>query len=294
MQTASLSPYFIDRVSHVREDNVWIQAQLDAGSTRLIAVYQSSVLCHNYDPGRPCFLSHSQVTAAPESLVFLGQVDGITYFSLSIQTSEAAEQLCSAQQATFPAYAVSAPMLESEYHELLSLACFSSYWHSRNHYCGSCASDTEISSAGHMRVCTSTDCAQRYFPSMDPAIIVLIEHEDRCLLGRQAHWPETMYSTLAGFVEPGETIEAAVAREVNEEAGIQIEDIRYHSSQAWLFPNSLMLGFNAKATSTDLQLDANELEAAAWFTRDQIRAQPQMLPNQKSISYALIQDWLNR
>jgi NAD+ diphosphatase len=294
MQTASLSPYFIDRVSHVREDNVWIQAQLDAGSTRLIAVYQSSVLCHNYVPGRPCFLSHSQVTAAPESLVFLGQVDGITYFSLSIQTSEAAEQLCSAQQATFQAYAVSAPMLESEYHELLSLACFSSYWHSRNHYCGSCASDTEISSAGHMRVCTSTDCAQRYFPSMDPAIIVLIEHEDRCLLGRQAHWPETMYSTLAGFVEPGETIEAAVAREVNEEAGIQIEDIRYHSSQAWLFPNSLMLGFNAKATSTDLQLDANELEAAAWFTRDQIRAQPQMLPNQKSISYALIQDWLNR
>ena len=294
MQTASLSPYFIDRVSHVREDNVWIQAQLDAGSTRLIAVYQSSVLCHNYDPGRPCFLSHSQVSAAPKSLVFLGQVDGIAYFSLSIQTSEAAEQLCSAQQATFQAYAVSAPMLESEYHELLSLACFSSYWHSRNHYCGSCASDTEISSAGHMRVCTSTDCAQRYFPSMDPAIIVLIEHEDRCLLGRQAHWPETMYSTLAGFVEPGETIEAAVAREVNEEAGIQIEDIRYHSSQAWLFPNSLMLGFNAKATSTDLQLDANELEAAAWFTRDQIRAQPQMLPNQKSISYALIQDWLNR
>jgi NAD+ diphosphatase len=294
MQTASLSPYFIDRVSHVREDNVWIQAQLDAGSTRLIAVYQSSVLCHNYDSGRPCFLSHSQVTAAPESLVFLGQVDGIAYFSLSIQTSEAAEQLSCAQQATFQAYAVSAPMLESEYHELLSLACFSSYWHSRNHYCGSCASATEILSAGHMRVCTSTNCAQRYFPSMDPAVIVLIEHEDRCLLGRQAHWPETMYSTLAGFVEPGETIEAAVAREVNEEAGIQIEDIRYHSSQAWLFPNSLMLGFNAKATGTDLQLDANELEAAAWFTRDQIRAKPQMLPNQKSISYALIQDWLNR
>ena len=185
-------------------------------------------------------------------------------------------------------------MLESDYHELLSLACFTNYWHSRNQYCGSCASATEICSAGHMRVCTSTDCAQRYFPSMDPAVIVLIEHKDRCLLGRQPHWPEAMYSTLAGFVEPGETIEAAVAREVNEEAGIHVEEIRYHSSQAWLFPNSLMLGFNAKATSTDLQLDTNELEAAAWFTRDQIRATPQMLPNTQSISYALIQDWLNR
>ncbi len=294
MHTASLSPYFIDRVSHVREDNVWIQAQLHGATARLIAVHQSSVLCHNPDHRRPCFLSHAQATAAPETLVFLGQVDGIAYFTLSIQTSKDADQLCRTHQANFQAYAASAPMLESEYCELLSLACFSSYWHSRHHFCGSCSSATKMSSAGHMRVCTSTNCAQQYFPSMDPAVIVLIEHEDKCLLGRQAHWPEAMYSTLAGFVEPGETIEAAVAREVNEEVGIQVEGIRYHSSQAWLFPNSLMLGFNAKATNSELHLDANEIESAAWFTRDQIRATPQMLPNQKSISYALIQDWLHR
>tara|TARA_B110000285_G_scaffold233052_1_gene305725 strand:+ start:610 stop:1494 length:885 start_codon:yes stop_codon:yes gene_type:complete len=294
MQTASLPPYFIDRVSHVREDNAWIQTQLHAASSRLIIVHQSSVLCHNHDPRCPCFLSYLQAAAIPETLVFLGQVDGVAYFTLSIQTSAAADQLCSAHQATFQAYAVSAPMMESEYYELLSLACFTSYWHSRHHYCGSCGSATKMSRAGHMRVCNSTNCAQQYFPSMDPAVIVLIEHEDQCLLGRQAHWPEAMYSTLAGFVEPGETIEAAVAREVSEEAGIEVEDICYHSSQAWLFPHSLMLGFNAKATSTELQLDANELETAAWFTRDQIRARPQILPNKKSISYALIQDWLNR
>ena len=129
---------------------------------------------------------------------------------------------------------------------------------------------------------------------MDPAVIMLIEHEDRCLLGRQQHWPEGMHSTLAGFVEPGETIEAAVAREVDEEAGVQIESIRYHSSQSWLFPNSLMLGFTAKATTIELNIDPHELETADWFTRAQVTANPQMLPSERSISYALIHDWLQR
>jgi NAD+ diphosphatase len=102
-----------------------------------------------------------------------------------------------------------------------------------------------------------------------------------------------MHSTLAGFVEPGENAEDAVAREVNEEASIQLEAIRYHSSQSWLFPNSLMLGFTARAATSELKIDTNELETASWFTREQINANPQMLPSQRSISYALIQDWLD-
>lgn len=293
MQITQLSPYFIDRVSHVREDSVWIQAQLNDPATRLIVVHRSSVLCHNDEPQRPCLLSTKMVTADPKTSVFLGQVDGISYFTLPIKTDEAARQLCNAHQGNFQDHVSRAPMLESKYSDLLSLASFTSHWHSRHFYCGSCGSPTIMRSAGHMRACSSTSCAQQYFPSMDPAVIVLIEYEDRCLLGRQANWREGMYSTLAGFVEPGENIEAAVAREVNEEAGIHLEDIRYHSSQSWLFPSSLMLGFNAKATSLDLKLDPNELETADWFTRDQIKANPQMLPNQRSISYTLIQDWLN-
>jgi NAD+ diphosphatase len=129
---------------------------------------------------------------------------------------------------------------------------------------------------------------------MDPAIIVLIEYEDRCLLARQSHWREGMYSALAGFVEPGETIEAAVAREVSEEANLPLKEIRYHSSQGWLFPNSLMLGFNATAATSTIQVDTKELETADWFTRDQIRANPQMLPSSNSIAFSLIQDWLDK
>jgi NAD+ diphosphatase len=101
-----------------------------------------------------------------------------------------------------------------------------------------------------------------------------------------------MYSVLAGFVEPGESLEAAVAREVHEEVGLVVEDITYHSSQPWLFPNSLMLGFTARALSTQLDLSADELEAADWYTREYVRAHPEMLPRSTSIAYRLIQDWL--
>lgn len=292
MHIAPISPYFIDRVSHLREDDLWIQAQLKNESTRLVIVYQASVLCYNNDASLPCFLPYQQTNIDSKQSVFLGMVDGINYFTLPVQTKEAAHQLCQLHQAHFQNHAAGAPMLDSDYRDLLSLACFTSYWHRRNRYCGTCGSPTQIGSAGHIRVCSSATCTQQYFPSMDPAVIVLIEHKDHCLLGRQKNWPEGMHSTLAGFVEPGESIEATVSREVMEEAGIQVEDIRYHSSQAWLFPNSLMLGFNAKAKTKELHIDTNELEAANWFTRDQINANPQMLPNHRSISYALIQDWL--
>jgi NAD+ diphosphatase len=295
MQTASLSPYFIDRASHLREDGAWIHAQLRESGTRLVAVYQSAVLCVETATIRPCFLSPGNLLgeSAPQA-IFLGQIDGVNYFTLLIETSKAAQDLCDHHQASFQDYAKHSPAFDSDYRDLLSLACFTSYWHRRNQFCGSCGSTTTVDSAGHMRRCTSASCAQKYFPSMDPAVIVLIEHGEHCLLGRQAHWREGMYSTLAGFVEPGESAEDAVAREVNEEAGLQLEAIRYHSSEPWLFPNSLMLGFTAKATTLELHVDTNEIETAAWFTREQVKANPEMLPSKRSIAYRLIQEWLNR
>ncbi|MGJ8641420.1 MAG: NAD(+) diphosphatase [Opitutaceae bacterium] len=290
----SLSPYFTDRASHLREDGAWIDAQLSASATRFIVIYKSAVLCHDEDPTRVCFLSPDAVSARSSMSTFLGRVDGVSYFALPIQNDAEAERLCQTYQANFQDYTSRSPMLESAYRDLVALACFTNYWHQRHQHCGACGAPTKIECAGHTHTCTSPSCAQQYFPSMDPAVIVLIEYEDRCLLGRQKHWREGMFSTLAGFVEPGETIEAAVAREVHEEAGIAVEAIRYQSSQAWLFPNSLMLGFTAQATSLELNIDHNEIETAAWFTREQVKADRQMLPSKNSISYALIQDWLNR
>jgi NAD+ diphosphatase len=128
---------------------------------------------------------------------------------------------------------------------------------------------------------------------MDPAIIVLITDGERALLGRQAAWPVGRYSTIAGFVEPGESLEDAVAREVLEETGIEVEDIKYHSSQPWPFPSSLMLGFTAHAVTTDIQLRDHELEDARWFTRADFASGQTIAPPSVSISFRLIEHWFN-
>jgi NAD+ diphosphatase len=130
------------------------------------------------------------------------------------------------------------------------------------------------------------------FPRVDPAIIVLVAHGDRCLLGRQASWPEARYSTIAGFVEPGESLEDAVRREVYEETNIRVGEVTYHSSQPWPFPSSLMLGFTAEATSTDIELNDGELEDARWFTRDDLRSGFPKLQFRISISRKLVDHWL--
>lgn len=129
---------------------------------------------------------------------------------------------------------------------------------------------------------------------MDPAVIVLVSSKERCLLGRKKIWSEGMYSTIAGFVEPGETVEDAVAREVWEETGVHIEKVAYQHSQPWLFPSSLMLGFTAIAKDEEITIDKNELEDAGWFTRNEIKSDPRILPYKVSIAYKLITEWLNK
>ena len=149
------------------------------------------------------------------------------------------------------------------------------------------------SRAGHVMKCTQCDVQQ--FPRIDPAIIVLVSHgegdAERALLGRQATWPPGRYSTIAGFVEPGESLEDAVAREVLEETGIAIEHPLYHSSQPWPFPSSLMLGFMARARTTTIACEDGELEAADWFSRDDLDSGRVLLPPSQSISYRLIEEW---
>lgn len=170
-----------------------------------------------------------------------------------------------------------------------------SNWHAVHTHCANCGEHTVVAEAGHVRDCPA--CGTRHFPRSDPAIIVLVtDEQDRALLGRNEAWPEGRYSTLAGFVEPGESLEAAVRREVLEETGVLVgPEVEYAGSQPWPLPSSLMLGFYAKAASTDIEVDADEIAEARWFTREDLRALvdagTMALPGNISISRRLIEGW---
>jgi len=154
-----------------------------------------------------------------------------------------------------------------------------------------CGAPSVSASAGHVMRCSNTDCATDHFPRIDPAIIVLVSDGGRALLGRQASWPAGRYSTIAGFVEPGESLEDAVAREVLDETGVTVTESDYHSSQPWPFPASLMIGYMARA-SADAQPRADEeLEDVRWFTRAEIATGKAGLPPPQSVSFRLIEDW---
>jgi NAD+ diphosphatase len=176
---------------------------------------------------------------------------------------------------------------------LLSYARAMMYWRQRHRFCGVCGSKMTASRGGHVLVCTNADCRHESFPRIDPAIIVLISDGERALLGRQAAWPAGRYSTIAGFVEPGESLEDAVAREVFEETGVRVDTMEYHSSQPWPFPSSLMLGFTAHAATTDIHLRDQELEDARWFTRADFSTGRLKIPPGLSISFRLIEHWFD-
>lgn len=167
-------------------------------------------------------------------------------------------------------------------------------WHKNHPFCSQCGVETEISRAAHVRDCPN--CGAVHFPRIDPAVIMLItDGDDRALLGRQPSWPQGRFSTLAGFVEPGETLEDAVRREVMEEVGIEVGDVGYAGSQPWPFPSSLMLGFFGVAKSAKITVDADEIDEARWFSRTEITemtaAGELLLPPAVSVSRALVETW---
>ncbi len=165
------------------------------------------------------------------------------------------------------------------------------YWRSRHRHCGVCGAPTTVRAAGHALRCSNPDCAADFFPRIDPAVIVLVSDGPYALLGRQAAWPQGRYSTLAGFVEAGESLEDAVAREVFEETGVRISESHYFASQPWPFPASLMLGFHASATRGAIELDG-ELEDARWYHADELRQGTASLPLPHTIARQLIEEWL--
>ena len=171
-------------------------------------------------------------------------------------------------------------------------------WHRRHGHCSVCGQFTEPNRGGWSRACGS--CGAEHYPRVDPVVIMLAEHEGRLLLGRQPHYPPGRYSALAGFVEPGESIEAAVARELKEEAGIDVTNVRYLSSQPWPFPSTLMIGACATAEDDSLDVDTNELDDARWFTRQEViealadHPEPSFQPPPRwAIARTLLDAWLN-
>jgi NAD+ diphosphatase len=186
-----------------------------------------------------------------------------------------------------------APLLEETEASLLAYARALSFWRLRHRFCGVCGSRNLPIRAGHVMHCTSAGCGTDIFPRIDPAIIVLVTDGERALLGRQASWPAGRYSTIAGFVEPGESLEDAVARETLEETGVVVLESRYHSSQPWPFPSSLMLGFMASAAPGSRASGSSELEDARWFTRAQLAAGEPLLPPPLSVAFRLIESWFD-
>ncbi len=175
-------------------------------------------------------------------------------------------------------------------------------WHARHRFCARCGAPTVLAKGGWQRSCMNENCRGEHFPRVDPVTIMLVEHEGRLLLGRQSRFPPGRYSALAGFVEPGESIEEAVAREVLEEAGVRVRDVSYISSQPWPFPSQLMIGCHSHADSAALVLDKTEIEDARWFTRDQVveaiekreDSSSFIPPPEQAIAHQMLKWWLAR
>ena len=287
----------IDRAAHLRADEDWIRQQIEDRAARIVPIWRTQNLVQ---PGeRPAGITVEAsrgLLMGAGSVVFLGLIEEIAHFAADFSAHEDPPLT---EHGQFRDMRGIGQLLSHQEGALLVYARATIQWHARHQFCGVCGSPSVSRDAGHMRKCTNPDCGAEHFPRLDPAVIMLIhDGGDRLILGRQRNWPTGQHSVLAGFVEQGESLEDAVAREIFEEVGVEITDIHYHSSQPWPFPSSIMLGFNARATQTDLKVDLNELEGAAWFSRDDLLASPEnnafRLPRKDSISRRLIEDWLGR
>lgn len=294
----------LDRASHLRGDRAWVEARLTAPSSRFAPVWRSRNLVAASAEGRelpePVFLdaaAASRLVEPDAPIVLLGLDSDIAYFAIDLSHIEAPEPgPAVAPNSVFADLRSVGAMMGRHYGALLAYARGMLTWHRRHRFCGLCGGATDSAEAGFLRVCRNPECQHHHFPRTDPAVIMLVVDGERCLLGRQARWPAGMYSTLAGFVEPGETLEEAVAREVKEESGINVRRVRYHSSQPWPFPTSLMLGFYAEAASDAITVNGSELEDARWFERAWLRDNDGkggfFLPRRDSIARRLVNDWL--
>jgi NAD+ diphosphatase len=290
----------IDRVGHHRRDTAWLAARIEDPASRFVPVWRAqNLVVAGAEPPRAAFLHRHELIEANGEAVLLGLAGEDAVFAVDLSAHEEPLGLVRHEAAVeFADLRRFGALIDRAEGSILAYARGIVWWHQRHRFCGVCGSPTASADAGHVRRCTDPACATSHFPRTDPAVIMLVTHGDRALLGRQKSWPKGQHSTLAGFVEPGESLEDAVAREVLEETGIVVGEVTYHSSQPWPFPASIMLGFVAEARTTEITVDLEELEDARWFDRafllshaddDEFR-----LPRRDSIARRLIEDWLGR
>jgi NAD+ diphosphatase len=282
---------YLDRRAEARLREDWLAEARGDAATLYIAMRQSAALTLGGDAVRVAFLPGTDprvaATADPDRMLLLGWYQQQRCVLVDLAPEQAVELPGEAFTELRP-LAGNLPAPEAS---LLAYARALTLWRATHRFCSRCGTPNVAIRAGHARLCPS--CGTHSFPRIDPAIIVLVHDGERALLGRQASWQPGRYSTIAGFVEPGESLEDAVRREVREETGVDAHSVAYHSSQPWPFPASLMLGFMARASHTDPVMHDGELEDARWFSRADIQGGLVTLPPPEAISRRLIEYWLH-
>ncbi len=289
----------LDRMVKQRKQADHLLALQNSPQSRYLVFYDNRFLVRTRTKTAPRFMVSQEITNLMPSIktvVFLGSRKNKHYFAAELGDANAATGLINRTQ-DFIGLRECGRGLKARNASLLSYAKAMFNWHHAHGFCGVCGAGTISEQGGHVRRCSNESCRKSHFPRTDPAIIVAVTHNGKCLFGRQKSWPPKRFSVIAGFVEPGESIEQAVAREVLEETDVEIDQIFYHSSQPWPFPGSIMLGFSATATTTEICLNDGELHEAHWRSIDELvdgLANDEFrLPTPLSIAYRLIEDWFN-
>ena len=276
----------LDRCTNQRKNKRWLMSEFTHSETRFCVINDGMSLFSHDNTFMPLYLHKSQLdNLSVDSCIYLGkgclnkELGSLTSANHSSLFAVDYEKLRFSTQEQLPNLGhwqnlrEATPNLPAIDASIQALAKALVYWHTTHLYCGKCGNPSKSVEAGHARRCT--ECRNMSFPRIDPAVIMLVEHKfpdgiSRCLLGRNAKWRTGMYSTLAGFVDPGETLEEAVIREVLEETAVDVENPQYITSQPWPFPASVMLGFTAVATSTTIDISQDDLEDCQWFSREQL------------------------
>jgi NAD+ diphosphatase len=292
----------LNRASEKRADSAWLAAARAEKASRVLPLWKLQPLVLGPENATQstelgfigCDLARG-LGAADATEVFLGLKGTIAYFARDISTLPDPLAAALAGFGHFRDARSAAALLPPEQVAIMGQAKALIDWHNRHGFCSQCGAATLMSEGGYRRVCSS--CLAEHFPRTDPAVIMLVTAGDHCLLGRNKRFAGGHFSTLAGFVEPGETIEEAVRREVFEEVGVRVGQVRYFATQPWPFPFSLMIGCFAQADTHDVSVDGNEILTARWFDRQTVRrliagqSTEVSLPRREAIAFHLIRSW---
>ena len=297
----------INRQGDYRNNKKLIEKIIVDEKTKFIPYYEGKNLFKQKNENIEAIKLNNQqlITFFPKGIdnpIFLGVANEINYVGLDISNKNSNIDLwLKDNDIIVEDLRKYGPLLDDIDASFLALTNGMFFWHNTHQFCGSCGFKNISKEGGFVKACSNNKCGKSHFPRTDPAIITLISFQDKVLLGRSPRFPEGMYSTLAGFVEPGESLEQALEREVFEEVGVKVKNIKYFNSQPWPFPASLMLGFFAEAINKDMKIDYNEIEDAHWFSIEELRTlqHPSInggfkLPRIDSIARRLVDTWIKK